>query len=365
MTANSPGEISYWLTPFLEVLAETSSFPPRVWVFTPPCQFRGGWEEKAVAHLPLVERVFGPLETVAFCLGRYPVRFPRQGLVLFMGGDLVYARLLKWRSGYPLWVYDGYPRRLRGVDRYFARFFRDFHTVSFQDKVFLGDLLKSFVDRHSETLDLPSGAPCFCFLPGSRPFAYRYLLPFFRQCAEELLMRFPRGIFLLAFPAPLEESRIPYFQEATQIFLPFFGRTSQCIASADVVVAVPGSNNFEILYRRKRGLVLVPLWREGLSEVPILGIWGILGKVPLWGRIVKRRVVAKMVRSQEFLALPNRVLERGVLPELRGDVTVDQVVEAITWLLEAELPDFPVEDFPGGAAERLVAYVLEELYAKR
>lgn len=363
MTANSPGEISYWLTPFLEALAETS-FPPRVWVFTPPCQFRGGWEERAVTHLPLVERSFGPLETVAFCLGKGVVRFPRRGLVLFMGGDLVYARLLKWRSGYPLWVYDGCPRRLRGVDRYFARFSKDFHAISFSDKVFLGDLLRSFVDRHSETLDLPSGTPRFCFLPGSRPFAYRYLLPFFRQCAEELLVHFPQGAFLLAFPSFLEKDRIPHLQEVTRIFLPLFGKTSQCIASADIVVTVPGSNNFEILYRRKRGLVLVPLWKRSLSEVPVSGIWEILGKVPLWGRILKREIVARMVRSQEFLALPNKVLGRGILPELRGDITVCQVVQEVVRLLEVEPPDFPVEDFPGGAAERLAAYVLEELCAK-
>nr|MDW8080402.1 hypothetical protein [Candidatus Calescibacterium sp.] len=312
-----------------------------------------------------MEKVFGPLETVAFCLGGGLVRFPPRGLVLFMGGDLAYARLLKWWSGYPLWVYDGYPRRLRGVDRYFARFLEDFSTVSFPDKVFLGDLLKSFVDHHPETLELPSGVLRFCFLPGSRPFAYQYLLPFFKACAEELLVRFPRSVFLIAFPAFLERSRVPYLQEVAQVFLTFFGKASQCIEAADVVITIPGSNNFEILYRRKRGIVLVPLWKGSIAEAPILGVWGILGKLPFWGRILKRKVVEKMVSTQEFLVLPNRILKRSVLVELRGNISVCQVVEEVTRLLEAEAPDFPVGDFPGGAAERLAAYVLEELYAER
>lgn len=309
-----------------------------------------------------MERVFDPLETVAFCLGRGLVRFPSRGLVLFMGGDLFYARLLKKRSRYPLWVYNGYPRRLSGVDRYFARFRKDFYVISFPNKVFLGDLLKSFVDRHPEALDLPPGAPRFCFLPGSRPFAYRYLLPFFRQCAERLSERFPQGIFLLALPAFLRKDAIPYLHEVSRIFLLFFGETSRCIEAADAIVTVPGSNNLEIVYRKKRALVLVPLWRESLSEVPVTGILEILGKVPFWGRILKQKVIKRMVDSQEFLSLPNRILGRSMLPELRGNITVSQVVEEVMRLLETEALDFPLEDFPGGAAERLVAHVLEELY---
>lgn len=309
-----------------------------------------------------MERVFSPRETVAFCLGRGRVRFPPRGLVLFFGGDLLYARLLKRRSRYPLWVYDGYPRRLRGVDRYLARFLGDFHAISFPEKIFLGDLLQSFVDHHPESMDLPPGSPRFLFLPGSRPFAYRYLLPFFLRCAEELAVRFPSGIFLLAFPGFLKKSRIPSLEELSRVFLPFFGETSRLIGAADVVVTVPGSNNLEIFYRRKRGLVLLPLWREGLSEVPVAGFGEILGKIPLWGRILKEKVLKRMVSSRKFLSLPNLVLGREVLPELKGDISVGEVVERVEQLLAAGAPDWSFEDFPRGAAEKLVELVLEELY---
>lgn len=364
ITVNSPGEIAYWLAPFLEALGEIP-YPPRVWVFTPPCQFRSGREEDVVQRLPLVERVFDPLETVAFCFGGERVRFPSRGLVMFFGGDLLYARILKWRSRYPLWVYNGYLRRFQGVDRYLARFPGDFEVVSFPNKVFLGDLLQSFVDRHPESIELPPGSPRFLFLPGSRPFAYRYLVPFFVRCAEGLLVSFPRGLFLIAFPGFLEENDVPYFWEISRVFLPFFGETSRLIAASDVVVTIPGSNNLEILYRRKRALVLVPLWKEALSEVPVMGLWGILGKMPFWGRILKRRVLESMVASQEFLSLPNRILGRAVFPELRGDVSVDEVVGQVVKLLGTEAPDFPVEHFPKGAAERLVALIFEELYGER
>lgn len=363
VTANSPGEISYWLAPFLEALAEVSA-PPRVFAFAPPCQFRSGWEEAMLRSLPLVERVFGPRETVAFCLGREAFSAPSRGLVLFMGGDLLYAKLLKRRSGYPLWVYDGYPRSPRGVDQYFARFPSDFHAVAFPRKVFLGDLLRSFVDRHPEALDLPSGAPRFCFLPGSRSFAYRYLLPFFKECGEMLRAYFPQGVFLLAFPRFLDAGAIPSFEDLSRVFLVVFGEASRCIEASDVVVTVPGSNNLEILYRRKRALVLVPLWKEALSEVPISGVGEILGRIPFCGRILKRKIVEAGIRSREFVSLPNQVLGRMVFPELRGEIRVDQVVAEVLRLLEAPEPHVPEGVFPKGAAEKLVRYVLGELYGE-
>lgn len=298
-------------------------------------------------------------------LGIRRVSFPPRGIVLFLGGDLFYARLLKRRSGYPLWVYDGYPRYLRGVDVYFARFREDFLAVSSPRKVFLGDLLRSSVDRSCTSLSLPPGTPRFLFLPGSRLFAYPYLLPFFVQCAQALSKHFPRGIFLIAFPGHCTPKDVPFFKELSNIFFPFFGETSSLIASADVIVTVPGSNNLEILYRRKRGLVLVPFWKDGVEKVPVMGIVDILGRIPLWGRIIKRAVLKRVVFSSDFVSLPNRILGREVLPELRGDITVEEVVRGVMELLQRKVPDFPEEDFPRGAAKRLVELLTEEFYGQR
>lgn len=361
VTVNSPGEVAFWLSPLLREL-EKITVPPRVWVFTPPCQFRSGKEEVVIQSLPLVERVFNPPKTVRFCFGGGGVTFPPRGLVLFLGGDLFYARLLKFRSRYPLWVYDGYPRRSFGVDVYLARFQKDFHQVSFTKKVFVGDLLRSFVERSVETLTLPPGSPRFLFLPGSRSFAYQYLVPFFLRCAEALSSFFPKSLFLMAFPPYYSPRDVPFFQELLKRFLPFFGKTSGLIAASDLVFMVPGSSNLEVLYRRKRGLVLVPFFQEAATRVPVMGAGEFLGRMPLWGKIVKRWILKRMIHSSGFLSLPNQILGKAVFPELRGEITVEGVVQEALRLLRQEVPDFPEEVFPAKAVEKLVGLVVEELY---
>jgi hypothetical protein len=361
VTVNSPGEVAFWLSPFLEGL-EKIVVPPRVWVFTPPCQFRSGKEEVVIQDLPLVERVFNPQETVWFCFGGDRVAFPPRGLVLFLGGDLFYARLLKFRSRYPLWVYDGYPRRSPGVDVYLARFQEDFHRASFVKKFFVGDLLRSFVERSVGTLTLPPGFPRFLFLPGSRSFAYQYLVPFFLRCAEALSLFFPQGLFLVAFPSYYTPGDVPFFQELSERFLPFFGETSSLIAASDLVFMVPGSSNLEVLYRKRRGLVLVPFFQEAASRVPVMGAGEFLGRMPLWGKIVKRWILRRMIRSSRFLSLPNQILRKAVFPELRGEITIERVLQETLRLLGQEAPDFPEELFPSQAVEKLVGLVVEELY---
>ncbi|WP_438314433.1 hypothetical protein ACP6EK_06735 [Candidatus Caldatribacterium sp. SIUC1] len=361
VTVNSPGEIAFWLSPFLEEL-EKIAVPPCVWAFIPPCQFRSGREEMVIRSLPLVERVFNPQKTVEFCFGGDRVTFPPRGLVLFLGGDLFYARLLKFRSRYPLWVYDGYPRRSFGVDVYLARFQEDLHRVSFTKKIFVGDLLRSFVERSVETLTLPPGSPRFLFLPGSRSFAYQYLVPFFLRCAEVLSSLFPQSLFLIAFPPYYSPGDVSCFRELSERFLPFFGKTSSLIAASDLVFMVPGSSNLEVLYRKKRGLVLVPFFQEAATRVPVMGAGEFLGRMPLWGKIVKRWILRRMVRSSRFLSLPNQILGKAVFPELRGEITVEGTVQEALRLLEQEAPDFPEEVFPSKAVERLVGLVMEELY---
>jgi lipid A disaccharide synthetase len=108
--------------------------------------------------------------------------------------------------------------------------------------------------------------------------------------------------------------------------------------------------------------VLLPLWKGAVEKVPIMGVGEILGKIPLWGTIVKRALIKRMVYSSSFIALPNRVLGKEVLPELRGDIKVEEIVERVVALLGKCEPSFNEEDFPPDAAQRLAEIVLEELY---
>ncbi len=351
---NSPGEVYYWLYPLLCDLSHQPS-PPRVWVCVPPCQFSTGREEEIVKNYPLVDRVFSPRETVSFCLRKG--KLPSSGLILYLGGDLLYAVLLKRRTGFPLWVYRGYSKWLNKIDLYLARFLRDFEKLDFDRKIFLGDLLFSSISIPTSPI-FPPGSPRFLFLPGSRKVFYPYLLPFFFQVGEELTKIYPEVSLALSFPDHYNFDDIPELKTIPPFFRPFFGKTSSLMAEADLIVTIPGSNNLEIAYRGKRGIVILPFW--GLEKIPLEGPMLLLEKIPFWGKIIKRNVIKKMAGKRKWISLPNELLDEEVLKELRGDLSVLEVVETIQEILDKEPKiNFPEESFPRNASERLAEMIGE------
>ena len=208
VTVNSPGEVHYWLWPLMQELQGLSPLP-RVWVFVPPCQFATGKEVEVVRTFPLVERVFSPRETILFALGLSLWKPLKRGLVLFLGGDLLYAVLLKRRTGYPLWVYGASPRWRFRVDRYLIRFAKDIPRFPDEKSLYVGDLLASAVAKSTaEPFFLP-GWPRFLFLPGSRKFAYPALFPLFEVWARHLKERYPEASFALGLPRHYQEKIYP------------------------------------------------------------------------------------------------------------------------------------------------------------
>ncbi|MDI3542935.1 MAG: hypothetical protein PWP57_538 [Candidatus Atribacteria bacterium] len=352
ITVNSPGEVYYWLYPFLRDLSNQPS-PPRVWVYVPPCQFSTGQEEELIKNYPLVERVFSPRETVRFCLRSG--KLPSPGLILYLGGDLLYAVLLKRRTGFPLWVYGGYFKWLQKVDLYLARFWRDFEKLNFDRKIFLGDLLFSSISTPTSCV-FPAGFPRCLFLPGSRKIFYPYLLPFFFQVGKELTKIYPKISLTLGFPSHYNFNDVPELKNMPTFFRPFFGKTSSLMAEADLIVTIPGSNNLEIAYRGKRGIVILPFW--GLEKIPLEGPMLLLEKIPFWGKIIKRNVVKKMAGKRKWISLPNELLDEEVLKELRGDLSPLEVVDTIQEMMNKE-PEiyFPEESFPRNASPRLAEMV--------
>ncbi len=360
VTVNSPGEVYYWLEPLLEEFQDCSP-SPRVWVFVPPCQFATGREVEVVRNFPLVERVFTPRETLLFGLGFSGFHPSSKGLVLFLGGDLFYAVLLKRRTGFPLWVYGASPRWISQVNRYLVRFSQDLPSFPQDRSVYVGDLLASAVARKKTESLFPAGQPRFLFLPGSRKFAYPVLFPLFQTWAKALKEKYPEASFAMGLPSHYRTKEVP---EVPQMET-FFGRTSDLIQEADLVVTVPGSNNLEIVYRGKRGMVVLP-FSEALEEIPVMGPLSVLERVPYWGKIVKKTIIRKYLEKTRWISLPNLLWGREVLLELKGEIPLERFLKAVTMILEGKTPGLTGEELPRpDASFRLVKLILGEWYGEK
>ncbi|MCX6088991.1 MAG: hypothetical protein WCP87_03240 [Atribacterota bacterium] len=366
ITVNGPGELYYWVKPLLDALS-TLSPAPAVWVFLTPCQFSSGREEEVVQHFPLVQKVFSPPETLRFCFGRDHIQYPRQGVVLFLGGDLFYSVRLKKRTGYPLWVYGSLLKWFRSVDRYLARFHRDYEKYSFSKKTFVGDLLRSYVSDHLLDHSLserffPPGEPRILFLPGSRKNVYSLIIDFYTQVARSFRGSFSEASFVMSFPSHYQSSDMGEITGDSRSIPFYFGKTSELMVEADLTITVPGSNNLELAYRKKKGIVILPL---DVSEkyIPLTGLPGLIEKIPFIGHHIKKRIIHIKNAHMKWVSLPNILLDREILKELRGKVTPEMVaVEAAQLLETKDTPiDFPEDDFPLSVSRDISQMIRETL----
>jgi hypothetical protein len=370
ITVNGPGELYYWAMTLLNSII-ANEIPIQIWIFLTPCQFSTGCEQKVLQENKYITKVFLPAETKQICWGKKPLSFPRQGLILFLGGDIYNAVLLKKRSGYPLWVYGSHLRWSKHVDLYLARFLRDHDRHQFPQKKFIGDLLYSYVVQEKylaeeENRFFCQGEPRILFLPGSRSFAYDYLIPFYKKIADLLLPIFPKTSFALSFPAHYSEKDIPIDNWGEGKIPFYFGKASHLMNQADVAIAIPGSSNLELFYRKKKTLIILPL-EANSKNIPLTGIPEFIGKIPGIGPIIKKKIIYAVNHKKKWVSLPNIIMNREIFPELRGKVCPEDVVSKVENMIYKTDFDYEIseDEFPTTADSVLTQLIQENFYGKR
>jgi lipid-A-disaccharide synthase len=104
---------------------------------------------------------------------------------------------------------------------------------------------------------------------------------------------------------------------------------------ADLIITVPGTNTAEAAALGKPMLAVIPFNKP---EVFLLdGIAGILGNVPLFGRLVKKAAIWILNRQVDLVALPNRKAGKMIIPEMRGVLKAEDVaIKALEMLADKE-----------------------------
>lgn len=373
LTANSPGEVAGWVAPAVPALREAVP-GARVTVFVPPCTFASGCELEVVKALPGVDAAYGPGEFLRYALlGVRPPGFlpGPEGCVLFLGGELTNAVLLKKRLGYPAVAYtEGF---VNWTDA-FARFAVPYAVtrdkllakgVPEEKVVVVGNLMLDAVrpQRRPEVVREEEGAAgrdLVLLLPGSRPAEIEFMTPFLVQAASLLAQRRPETAFVLSLspfaqPAQLDAAlKGPLARECgvTARFIPDAGsdetRVGQIevdqiripvrrgvrfdlMAAADLALTIPGTNTAELGFLGVPMVVALPLNHP--ERIPLEGLAGLIGNLPRLGKTLKRRILPRIAQRMPYAAWPNRLAGECLVPELRGEVEPAAVAEAAAALL--------------------------------
>lgn len=407
LVCNGPGELSTWVRPLAQRLHRELRLTPRVPgaavdldLVLVPCPNATGSEHRVAAGMALFSRIL-PASRFWWLLLR-PRRYgpwPRQGVVVFLGGDQFWTVLLSARLGYRHLTYAEWVARWpRWNDRIAAMGPAAANRLAArwdQRCTVVGDLMADLSESAQGDSPLPPGQ-WLALLPGSKRAKLQVGMPFLLDTADRLAAvngatRFllpvaptTSVVELLAYGRPITNPIAAHYEAGdlqlvdtplgqalqtaagTTILLieqqPAHGVLSQCRLALTTV----GANTAELGALGVPMIVLVPTQHLHVMQAWDGGL-GILARLPLLKWLLGAALTAWRMRHHGFLAWPNISAGRQVVPERVGAITpADIAAEAADWLAHPERLEGMRDDLRSlrgqpGAVAALAALVRELL----
>lgn len=389
---NGPGELSSFVKPTVEALNKKSQNIRIILVIT-PCPYSTGKEAAIAGKMAGVSKVLSKDEFIRLALiNRRPkdLALSRSGIVVFMGGDILYGKIIARRLKYPAIAYsEAYAkwpniyRKFLVPDQFIFDKFKKQGFPQHQIRIvgnLMADSIKLVKTREDifRNYGLDTGRKLISFLPGSRPFQVHFTLPFYAKTAYEIVKLnkdfqfayiispfLPDGILekeLQMAGFQMVNDRIKY----KDISIVIINKDQHdAIAASDLVITIPGTNTAEVAIIGTPMISIFPL--DSSQMIPLEGIFEIIGKLPGLGFFFKKLYVKMAQRRARFFAIPNMKAGKEIVPELLGNVQPDSLAEKAVFLLNdtnklAQMKKELRDSLGGpGAASKVAEVILNEV----
>ena len=366
VTANSPGEIYGWVRPLIKRLKKDKC---RITLIFLPCAFSTGKEREVSLNILDIDEVVSVREILKFLFLGSKVKafslYPPD-LIVHLGGDLFYGALIAKRLNIRAVAYKWAHKKWDG---YFSKYFVPHEK--FKDKILRQGISEKKVDITGELvadavfdelemtgpLNIPD-KPVICFMAGNRLREVKGLIPFFIRIAELVEKNIKSSSFIFSISSFISEreiievirgpgqkgfaaSRAELIRKDGKVYLEsengteillYSGGGARAISSCDLLVTIPGTKTLEAAVVGKPSLVILPFNRPDLA--PFHGIVGLLDYLPFLGPFIKGRILLYAVKKMTFLALPNILANREIVPEIKDILTPEMVADNIIKLVE-------------------------------
>lgn|SRR6056297_1191472 len=400
LTTNSPGEVSAWVKPVVKKLNE-KNIKINIYIFIPPCVFSSGKEAKVLLGLKGVEAVYNSKDYLKFIIFNIkPSNFKaaKKGFVLFLGGDLMHAVFLAKRLNYPVYSYTerdyGFIKSIKKFyvsdQKIYQRLLKkgaDPAKLKVVGNLIIDSVQPGLNSKQAKAkLNKKDDQIIISLMPGSRPREFEYILPLFLNTATEIKQKKSKYRFILTKAPFINEKEIKrslrdkrinfdtvYKKEENRLSIDDFvieiyeEDPYSIMREADFALTIPGTNNLELAVLETPMLVILPLNKPEL--IPLPGLIGLLGEIPLLGKFLKRVIIPKMSRNRKYISLINLLQEKEIVPEMRGLINNQDLTAKILNLLEGEgikvmkkrLQNLRLE---GGAADHIINDIFQDLNPK-
>ncbi len=372
---NGPGEMTGWVLPIARRLRGLAGSLVRLVLILPPSQFSSGQESTVAAASGLFDEIVPPWGAVRLALGLGRLRVRRPAALLHLGGDLWVSRRLAARWAVPASAFVETPLIARHQGA-FAQIFVTSPGVAQRLAAGGVDPSRLVITGDPRLDDLPrrdgavlSGRPHVVLLAGSRAHFFRLLFPLWAETALALRALAPDDAVTIAasphLPGESVAASLRPWRERLAVHRVTFRQVeaTEAMAGADLVITIPGTTTLQAAAVPVAALVVVPLQLTGAA--PTEGLWQWLLSIPVLGPALKRVLAPGYIRRQRFVALPNRLTGRAILPEVIGRVTPEGLAAAAAALLRDPSRRRQIEEDlaeaagPRGAAGRIAERMLE------
>jgi len=375
IVSNGPGELATWVKPVLDYLIKQKSksinlnIPNYKLVLSlVPCPNATGKEYTVASDWQILDLII-PAKNFLKLLIKPSLfgSWPRNGVVVFLGGDQFWNVLLAKRLGYESITYAEWIARWPRWNLHIAAMNEEVRNIipkKFKKKCqVIGDLMADVKNNLSPIHEI-NDKKWIAILPGSKKAKLSIGIPFFlevadriKECGDNINLMIPIAptteledfIFFQSAKNPItkyyssniksikkiENSIFNYVLETcknTKIFILQQNSNHNILSQCKLALTTVGANTAELAAINLPMIVVLPT--QHLNAMNAWdGIFGIIGRIKLLNRIQTFIIKRWYLKNNKFLAWPNIKANKQIIPERVGIITPKDISDEAIYLL--------------------------------
>ena len=373
--SNGPGELATWVKPVLDCLIKqksmsmSSNIPNyKIVLSLVPCPNATGKEFTVANDWQLLDLIIPAKHFFKLLLK--PSSFwewPKNGVVVFLGGDQFWNILLAKRLGYQSITYAEWIARWPRWNLHIAAMNEEVRNIipkKFKKKCqVIGDLMADVKNNLSPIHEI-NNKEWIAILPGSKKAKLSIGIPFFlevadhiKDCGKNINLMIPIApttelqdfIYFQSDKNPIakyyssniksikkiENSIFDYVLETskdTKIFILNQNSNHNILSQCKLALTTVGANTAELAAINLPMLVVLPI--QHLNAMNAWdGIFGIIGKFTLLNRLQTFIFKKLYLKNNKFFAWPNIKANKKIIPERVGIISPKDISDEAIYLL--------------------------------
>ena len=372
---NGPGELSTWVRPVVNKLNKinyslkrNNRFNFLIRLVLVPCPNATGKEYEVAKswnkfELVTKSKTFWKLLIRPYCYAKWP----KKGIVIFLGGDQFWSVLLAKRLGYINITYAEWIARWPQWNNTIAAMNKEvkknLHPKFRYKSQVIGDLMADIGNNKRVSLNMPN-KKWIALLPGSKKAKLSVGIPYFLEIADYISEK-NKNINLIIPIAPttsLREylyfqsnknpiskhysSKIKIIKDIKSSIFDYVLETSknnkiylinkhpcyEILKECDLAITTVGANTSELASLTLPMIVVLPTQHLNVMTAWD-GIFGMFGKIPFINKLITFIIKNWYLKNKKYFAWPNIKANKLIVPERIGNISPNQIAKEAIFLL--------------------------------